>query len=141
MHCSCLSFAAACTSGCMHGVCAGDVDFWYAQILLKFYYLILILTSNHLLQHLLRWFARIKFRPTHCASCHPVCLPTGWTGTACNTPTCKDGCDPNGGYCNVPGECLCSLGYTGPLCATRMCFVADPCLVLAHARLLQRDSS
>jgi hypothetical protein len=42
-----LFFTAACTSGCMHGVCAGDVDFWYDQILLTIYYQILILASMH----------------------------------------------------------------------------------------------
>jgi hypothetical protein len=60
MHCSCLSFAAACTSGCMHGVCAGDVDFWYDHVLLNAY---LPDTDSHFksfLQHLLRWFVRLS---------------------------------------------------------------------------------
>ncbi len=42
-----LPFTAACTSGCMHGVCAGDVDFWYDQVLFTSYYQILILISMH----------------------------------------------------------------------------------------------
>jgi hypothetical protein len=40
----------------------------------------------------------------------------GWLGAACNTPKCRDTCDPVGGTCSVPGGCDCNWGYSGTNC-------------------------
>ncbi|XP_027286292.1 delta-like protein 3 isoform X2 [Cricetulus griseus] len=31
-------------------------------------------------------------------------------------PMCREGCSPEHGYCEEPGECHCREGWTGPLC-------------------------
>ncbi len=71
------------------------------------------------MQHLLPRFALKphSFCMSTSARC-PLFPVPGWTGSSCNTAICRSDCDPVGGYCNQPGECLCKLGYTGPTCAT-----------------------
>lgn len=46
--------------------------------------------------------------------------PQGYQGADCTTPICLEGCHPDHGYCELPGECACKLGWTGMLCATCM---------------------
>jgi hypothetical protein len=43
-------------------------------------------------------------------------LITGWEGRSCNEAICRDNCDTTGGYCDVPGECLCNFGFHGENC-------------------------
>jgi len=40
----------------------------------------------------------------------------GWIGDLCQVPMCGNDCDPQHGYCIMPGECKCNLGYHGPSC-------------------------
>ncbi|KAM7289608.1 uncharacterized protein ISCGN_029737 [Ixodes scapularis] len=40
----------------------------------------------------------------------------GWTEPECDVPACADGCHPEHGFCERPGECLCKMGWEGARC-------------------------
>ncbi len=84
---------ALCSSGCMNGVCLAELDFW--------------------LEHLVNWtvLPRNTLFLASCSQCYP-----GWQGDACNDAVCKPTCNLIGGFCNIPGECKCYLGYAGADC-------------------------
>lgn len=42
--------------------------------------------------------------------------PHGYRGSECDEPVCLEGCHPEHGYCEQPGQCLCRLGWTGMQC-------------------------
>ncbi|XP_046642979.1 delta-like protein 4 isoform X2 [Daphnia pulicaria] len=44
-----------------------------------------------------------------------ICYP-GWTGLLCQTPICKKGCSADHGYCEVPNQCRCRVGWWGSNC-------------------------
>ncbi|XP_055357757.1 delta-like protein B [Paramacrobiotus metropolitanus] len=41
----------------------------------------------------------------------------GWTGPYCEIPICSPGCHAQNGYCEVPNECKCRLGWQGRDCS------------------------
>ena len=38
-------------------------------------------------------------------------------------PQCALGCNPQGGYCTVPNECLCNQNWNGTNCSEPLCAV------------------
>ncbi|KAM6223682.1 delta-like protein 3 [Rhynchocyon petersi] len=54
--------------------------------------------------------------PSRCGSEQRPCAPVE---DECSPPlvvTCRAGCSPEHGFCEQPNECLCLLGWAGPLC-------------------------
>ncbi len=58
---------------------------------------------------------------------------SGWSGNSCNQAICRADCSTIGGFCDLPGECRCSLGFFGPLC--------DRGWVLCQLHWLLRDTN
>ncbi|CAO2626220.1 Delta-like protein 3 [Lemmus lemmus] len=61
---------------------------------------------------------RLRSAPSPCA---PGLLPCAPFPEECEAPReflsrCREGCSPEHGYCEEPGECHCLEGWTGPLC-------------------------
>jgi hypothetical protein len=111
------SITALCSLGCMHGVCAGDIDFWYVITDL----LLCIALTDYLFQHSVCYPGIQQQKDCRCTVligvlCCADCAFAGWEGDSCNTAVCKAGCDPRGGGCLIPDTCECAVGFTGDLC-------------------------
>ncbi|XP_037778716.1 uncharacterized protein LOC119575270 [Penaeus monodon] len=73
----------------------------------------------------------LGWRGENCSECTPLpgcqngycnstsfeCLcEEGWDGLFCSQPICKEGCHATRGYCDLPGECKCRIGWGGDTC-------------------------
>jgi len=45
-----------------------------------------------------------------------MCAYLETSSTFCSEPVCRDGCDKNNGYCEVPNTCKCKIGFSGDNC-------------------------
>ena len=50
-----------------------------------------------------------------------VCAVRDGVVQDCGTAQCAEDCHPEGGYCNVPGECLCNTHWNGTNCDQFLC--------------------